>query len=102
MTDPRHPAPPHGRQPKNRLTKVENDRIIDEALRRFRLEVIPLSNIAGGGGSGGGGSTISGFATYTPIVIASVETFTVPENTQMLYAVPITADGTLVVDGELV
>lgn len=98
-----HPIPPRGRQPRNRLPKEENERIIQEALRRFRAETIPVSQISGGSsGGGGGGSTSTGFATFTPIVISAGETFTVPANTQMLYSVPIEVEGTLVIEGELV
>lgn len=92
-------APPRGRQPRNRLPKDENERIINETIRRIRGTIIPLSQIEGGSvGSGSGGA----LATYTPIVIASGQTFTVPENCQVLYAVPISVDGALVVEGELV
>lgn len=91
--------PPRGKQPKNQLPKEENERIIEETLRRGRGQRIPLSQIEGGGvGSGSGGA----LANYTPVVIASGQTFTVPDNTQVLYNYPITVDGTLVVDGELI
>ena len=102
MTAPRHPNPPRGKQPITSLPKEENERIIQEALRRFRGETIPFSAIGGGGGTGGGGSTTTGFATYTPINIGTGETFTVPANCQMLYAIPIEVDGTLIIEGELV
>jgi hypothetical protein len=91
-----HPPPPRGKQPRNRLPKEENERIIEETIRRIRGMTFPLSSVSGGS------STSSGFATYTPIIIAAGETFTVPTNTQMLYAIPIQNDGTLIVDGELV
>lgn len=45
-------------------------------------------------GSGGGG--------FVPTYIAEGETFTVPENTQALYVLPILVDGDLVIDGNLV
>lgn len=39
---------------------------------------------------------------FVPIRIASGETFTVPENTQCLFALPIIVEGNLVVDGFLI
>ena len=45
--------------------------------------------------SGGGGGFVR---TY----IAEGETFTVPENTQALFVLPILVDGDLVIDGNLV
>lgn len=45
--------------------------------------------------SGGGGG-------FVPTYIAEGETFTVPENTQALYVLPILVDGDLVIDGNLV
>lgn len=45
--------------------------------------------------SGGGGG-------FVPTYIADGETFTVPANTQALYRLPITVDGELIVDGNLV
>lgn len=44
--------------------------------------------------SGGGG--------FVPTYIADGDTFTVPENTQALYVLPILVDGDLVIDGNLV
>lgn len=40
-------------------------------------------------------------AAMTPTVIASGETFTVPDATQCVWVVPITVDGDLVLDGDL-
>ena len=45
-------------------------------------------------GGGGGG--------FVPTYIAEGETFTVPANAQALYRLPITVDGELIVDGNLV
>ena len=90
-------------QPRTRLPGVESERIIQEALRRFRLQPIPASSIIGGtsGGSSGGGSSSSG-SQFTPTVIHDGETFTVPVDTQVLYALTIDVQGELVVDGDLV
>ena len=55
----------------------------------------PDQRPAGGGGGGGGGG-------FVPTYIGEGETFTVPENTQALYALPILVDGDLVIDGDLV
>jgi hypothetical protein len=67
----------------------------------------------GGGGTGVGpqgpqgyqgaqGSGTSGEGASVPYYIASTETFTVPENKQALFSVPIIVDGYIVVDGYLV
>lgn len=54
-------------------------------------------------------TVVDGFVEFTesqggfvPTYIGPTETFTVPENKQALYAVPIENDGVIVVDGALV
>jgi hypothetical protein len=85
--------------PKNRLPDIENERIILEALRRFRLETIPLSQIEGGSAGAGSGGAI---ANYTPTFVPEGQSFTVPANTQVLFAVPIDVEGNLIIEGVLV
>jgi len=45
---------------------------------------------------------LEGVAYGVPVSIATSDTFYVPTNTQVLFALPITVDGTIVIDGELV
>lgn len=39
---------------------------------------------------------------FVPVVIPDGQAFTVPDNTQVLFRMPITVDGTLIVDGYLI
>lgn len=85
------------------ITNVVSERIIHEALRRFRLQQIPASSIiglTGGSSSAGGGSTVG--AAFVPTLIPEGSTFTVPANQQALFALTIDVQGDLVVDGDLV
>lgn len=88
-------------QPRNRLPEQENERVINETLRRAALRFAPLgettTSVGGGGGSGGGNQT-----PYVPTVIPDGQTFTVPEDTQVLWAVPIDVEGTLDIQGSFV
>ena len=58
------------------------------------------------GHAGGKATSVdpSQFAEWTPTLIAANETFTVPENRQVLFALPITIeeDGILEINGELI
>jgi hypothetical protein len=60
--------------------------------------LIKQRQIEGGVGGGVGGA----FAKYTPTLIPSGESFIVPENTQVLWAVSIHIDGALHVDGAFI
>ena len=58
------------------------------------------------GHAGGKATTVdpAQFAQWTPTLIQSNETFTVPENRQVLFALPIVIeeDGILEINGELI
>lgn len=60
---------------------------------------LKLRQIEGGGAAAGSGGLL---ATYTPKVIPAGQTFTVPENAQVLFAVPIVVEGDLILEGDLV
>lgn len=44
----------------------------------------------------------TGGTSYAPLRIPAGETFTVPQNMQVLYRVPIQVDGVLKIEGELI
>lgn len=84
-------------QPRNRLPEQENERIINETLRRARLEFATVNStvVTSGGGGGGPAPTPTNGSPWVPKVIADGKTFTVPSDTQILWAVPIDIEGTL-------
>ena len=88
-----------------------NKQVLDaSALTAPRTWTLPDSNGTNGyalttDGAGNLSWAAGGAASstpYVPITIAAPDTFTVPTNTQVLYAEPITVIGNLVVNGDLV
>ena len=75
-----------------RLPTIEEERLITAAVHQASIFFAS---------SGGGGSS-SSTASYTPTLIDTGETFTVPANKQVLYALTITVAGTLAVHGSLI
>lgn len=63
------------------------------------MPLIKLRQIEGGGAGGGVGLPL---VPATPTRIPVGATFTVPEDCQVLYKLPITVEGALVVHGALV
>lgn len=55
-----------------------------------------------GGGALSWTTPTSGGSSFVPYYIPTGNTFTVPENFQALFTIPIDAEGTIVVDGILV
>jgi hypothetical protein len=51
---------------------------------------------------GTGNASDASSDAFVPVFLAAGETFTVPENKQALFAMPIDNEGTLIVDGYLV
>ena len=84
--------------PRTTLPGVQPERIINETLRRVRLQPIPASMVVAEPGSVSPGVS----TPYPPRVIAADQTFTVPDNAQILFALTIDVEGTLVVEGDLV
>lgn len=73
-----------------------------QAVRNQQIAAGDNISVSFSGGTVTISSTASGTAEATPTYIPEGSTTTVAENTQMLYALPITVDGTLTVVGDLV